>query len=59
MSIQPADTVRDWAAIRADFPLLTREVHGKPLAWFDNAARDDGGHGAPSENAPGGPGTAA
>jgi cysteine desulfurase / selenocysteine lyase len=37
MSIQPADTVRDWNAIRADFPLLTREVHGKPLIYFDSA----------------------
>lgn len=28
---------RDWAAIRADFPLLTREVHGKPLIYLDSA----------------------
>ncbi len=27
----------DWERIRADFPLLTREVHGKPLVYFDNA----------------------
>jgi cysteine desulfurase/selenocysteine lyase len=27
----------DWAAIRADFPLLTREVHGKPLIYLDSA----------------------
>ncbi|WP_374013546.1 cysteine desulfurase [Pseudoxanthomonas koreensis] len=27
----------DWARIRADFPLLMREVHGKPLVYFDNA----------------------
>jgi cysteine desulfurase/selenocysteine lyase len=27
----------DWAAIRADFPLLTREVHGKPLVYLDSA----------------------
>ena len=27
----------DWAAVRADFPLLTREVHGKPLVYFDSA----------------------
>jgi len=27
----------DWAAIRAEFPLLTREVHGKPLIYFDSA----------------------
>jgi cysteine desulfurase/selenocysteine lyase len=24
--------------IRADFPILTRQVHGKPLAYLDNAA---------------------
>ena len=28
---------RDWTAIRADFPLLTREVHGKPLVYLDSA----------------------
>lgn len=27
----------DWAAIRADFPLLSREVHGKPLIYLDSA----------------------
>ena len=27
----------DWARVRADFPLLTREVHGKPLIYFDSA----------------------
>ena len=27
----------DWNAIRADFPLLTREVHGKPLIYLDSA----------------------
>lgn len=27
----------DWARVRADFPLLMREVHGKPLIYFDNA----------------------
>ena len=27
----------DWARVRADFPLLQREVHGKPLLYFDNA----------------------
>lgn len=27
----------DWNAVRADFPLLTREVHGKPLIYFDSA----------------------
>jgi cysteine desulfurase/selenocysteine lyase len=24
--------------IRADFPILARKVHGKPLIYFDNAA---------------------
>jgi cysteine desulfurase/selenocysteine lyase len=23
--------------VRADFPLLARRVHGKPLVYFDNA----------------------
>ena len=27
----------DWARVRADFPLLQREVHGKPLIYFDSA----------------------
>ena len=27
----------DWLRVRADFPLLMREVHGKPLLYFDNA----------------------
>jgi len=27
----------DWTRVRADFPLLTREVHGKPLVYFDSA----------------------
>ncbi|MFZ5657441.1 MAG: cysteine desulfurase [Pseudomonadota bacterium] len=27
----------DWARVRADFPLLTREVHGRPLIYFDSA----------------------
>ncbi len=26
------------AAIRADFPILHQQVHGKQLVWFDNAA---------------------
>lgn len=28
----------DVAAIRKDFPILQERIHGKPLAWFDNAA---------------------
>jgi cysteine desulfurase/selenocysteine lyase len=27
----------DWARIRADFPLLARQVQGKPLVYFDSA----------------------
>ncbi|HNR92187.1 MAG TPA: aminotransferase class V-fold PLP-dependent enzyme, partial [Dokdonella sp.] len=27
----------DVERIRADFPLLARQVHGKPLVYFDNA----------------------
>ena len=29
--------VTDWQAIRGDFPLLGREVHGKPLVYLDSA----------------------
>ena len=28
----------DLEAIRADFPILSREVHGKPLVYLDSAA---------------------
>lgn len=28
----------DVNAVRADFPILRQHVHGRPLAWFDNAA---------------------
>jgi len=28
----------DVETIRRDFPILSREVHGKPLVWLDNAA---------------------
>lgn len=39
MSAQPNDALAplDVARIRADFPLLSREVNGKPLVYFDNA----------------------
>src|SRR5580698_5880394 len=33
----PKQTV-DWAKLRADFPILDQQVHGKPLVYFDNAA---------------------
>jgi cysteine desulfurase/selenocysteine lyase len=29
---------RDWAAIRADFPILEQTVNGHPLVYFDSAA---------------------
>ena len=28
----------DWAAVRADFPILDQNVHGQPLIYFDNGA---------------------
>ena len=28
----------DVAAVRRDFPILNQRIHGKPLAWLDNAA---------------------
>ena len=28
----------DWQKLRADFPILDQNVHGKPLIYFDNAA---------------------
>lgn len=36
----PSERTRpfDVNAIRRDFPVLRQQVHGKPLAWFDNAA---------------------
>src|SRR5664279_674734 len=39
MSARPNDVSvpLDVAKIRADFPLLSRTVHGKPLIYFDNA----------------------
>ena len=35
---RPSDAAFDVAAIRRDFPILERTVHGKPLAYLDNAA---------------------
>ena len=37
MALSPLPAVHDWARIRADFPLLERRVHGKPLIYFDSA----------------------
>jgi len=33
----PATTV-DWDSVRADFPILSRTVHGKPLVYLDSTA---------------------
>ncbi len=33
----PADVI-DWDALRADFPILDQEVHGRPLIYLDSAA---------------------
>src|SRR3546814_18952692 len=32
-----SDLAVDWARVREDFPLLRREVNGKPLVYFDSA----------------------
>ena len=37
MNAPPIDAAIDWARVRSDFPLLAREVHGKPLIYFDSA----------------------
>ena len=36
--VETADLRRDFATLRADFPALQQRVHGKPLAYLDNAA---------------------
>ena len=33
-----ADKGFDVATVRADFPILSRAIHGKPLTYLDNAA---------------------
>ena len=33
----PKESTIDWARVRADFPLLTRQVNGKPLVYLDSA----------------------
>ncbi len=39
MSVQTIpDTVVDVERIRADFPILQRQIRGKPLIYLDNAA---------------------
>lgn len=37
-SPQKRKKAMDWSALRADFPVLDQEVHGRPLIYFDNAA---------------------
>ena len=34
----PEVSQTDWAGLRADFPILNQQVHGKPLLYLDNAA---------------------
>ncbi len=34
----PAPAPYDLAKVRADFPILSRDIHGKPLVYLDNAA---------------------
>ncbi|MFT3763404.1 MAG: cysteine desulfurase [Pseudoxanthomonas sp.] len=36
-SAAAAAALPDWDAVRADFPLLDRQVNGKPLVYFDSA----------------------
>ena len=39
MTSTPLDSsAPDWAALRADFPILNQKVHGRDLVYFDNAA---------------------
>ena len=35
---KPPGQLVDWAALRADFPILDQKVHGHPLVYLDNAA---------------------
>ncbi len=37
-SQQTTETMIDWRNIRSDFPILRRQVHGKPLTYLDSAA---------------------
>jgi cysteine desulfurase/selenocysteine lyase len=37
MNVMPLAQKPDLSRCRADFPLLARRVHGKPLVYFDNA----------------------
>ena len=35
---QATEKIIDWQNIRSDFPILRRQVHGKPLTYLDSAA---------------------
>ncbi|KKY12841.1 aminotransferase class V-fold PLP-dependent enzyme, partial [Xanthomonas citri] len=37
VSAVPPSATPDWDRVRLEFPLLMRQVHGKPLIYFDNA----------------------
>jgi len=36
--MKPPASAPDWAALRADFPILDQTVHGRPLVYLDNGA---------------------
>lgn len=36
MTAPAADTTVDWAAVRADFPILLREIDGAPIVYLDS-----------------------
>ncbi len=38
LSASPKPVAPDWAALRADFPILNEVVNGQPLIYFDNGA---------------------
>ena len=38
LNTRPPAKKTDWAALRADFPILDQKVNGHPLIYFDNAA---------------------
>jgi len=38
MTAASASGALDWSAVRADFPILEQTIHGRPLAYLDNAA---------------------
>ena len=38
LDLKPTPGTVNWAALRADFPILNQKVHGQQLVYFDNAA---------------------